>query len=70
MFSRHQYFEDRKDQTMEKKAAMQVNFAENGTLTAQNQIQAAYFKQRQVTIFTCCIWVNNEVKSVATISDD
>lgn len=66
----NKYFEESKNAQIESEAIVQVDFSENATLTAQNQIQSAHWKQRQVTIFTCCIWNAGQVKSVAIISND
>lgn len=51
-------------------AVMQIDFAENYTLTEQDEIQSHYWNKRQVTIFTCCVWHLSKVYSFAVISDD
>lgn len=66
----YKYFDSVKGEKDRTKAIIQVDFAENATLTEQNQIQSAHWKQRQVTIFTCVIWSGDEVKSLAIISDE
>lgn len=65
----YKYFDSIKREKDRTKAIIQVDFAENATLTEQNKIQSAHWKQRQVTIFTCVIWSGDQVKSLA-ISDE
>lgn len=64
------YFSDLKSNLNETQAVVQIDFAENATLTPQNQIQSAYWRQQQATLFTCCIWTKDQENSLAIISDD
>ncbi|KAJ8887156.1 hypothetical protein PR048_013371, partial [Dryococelus australis] len=52
------------------KAVRQIGFAENYTLTEQDEIQSHYWSKHQVTIFTCCVWHLDKVYFFAVISDD
>ena len=45
-------------------------FSENYTLQHQREIQSAYWNQSQLTIFTVCVWMNNEQRSMVFVSDD
>ena len=51
-------------------AVIQVDFSENYTLQQQGEIQSAYWNQNQLTIFTICVWMHNEQKSMVFVSDD
>lgn len=51
-------------------AVMQIDFAENFSLTQQDEIQSAHWSHSQVTIFTCCVWHDDKVYSFACVSDD
>lgn len=66
----YKYFEECKHRGDVTEAVIQVDFAENATLTTQNQIQSAHWRERHVTVFTCVIWSNNTTESLAIISDD
>lgn len=60
-----------KDNPNETYAVMQIDFAENYSITHQDEIQAAHWSHRQVAIFTCCVWLpSGVVKSYVVISDD
>ena len=49
---------------------LQMDFSENYTATYQDEIQSAHWHQKQVTVFTAVIWVNqNDCKSYAVVSD-
>ncbi|KAJ8887847.1 hypothetical protein PR048_014065 [Dryococelus australis] len=52
------------------KVVMQIDFAENYTLTEQDAIQSHYLSKHQVTIFTCYVWHLDKVYSFDVISDD
>jgi len=65
------YFEERKINVKVDEAIMQVDFAENYSLTAQDEIQSAHWTHSQVTLFTCCLWLHGGViKSYIVVSDD
>lgn len=49
---------------------IQVDFAENYSCTAQDEIQSAHWSTNQVTIFTCVAWMKHTTKCYAIISDD
>ena len=38
------------------KVVIQVDFAENYSTVTQNEIQSAYWTNKQVTLFTGCFW--------------
>jgi len=48
---------------------LQVDFAENYTAAYQDQIQSAYWHQKQVTVFPSVLWSNGEPESYAIVSD-
>lgn len=48
---------------------LQMDFAENCTCTAQDEIQSAHWNQNQVTLFTTVTWVKGEVVSQVVVSD-
>lgn len=64
------HFEETKNNLQKNEAVIQIDFAENYALTHQDEIQSAHWSHKQVTIFTCCIWFDDEMKSVAIISND
>lgn len=49
---------------------IQIDFAENYEMVHQDEIQSAHWSHKQVTIFTCCIWLAGETKSVAIVSNE
>lgn len=52
-------------------AVVQIDFAENYSLTFQDEIQSAHWSHQQVGIFTCCVWLPNKVtKSYTVVSND
>ncbi|CAF1624521.1 unnamed protein product, partial [Didymodactylos carnosus] len=51
------YFEDIKENLGDKTVVCQVDYAENFTLDTQNQIQAAHWAKRQVSVFTAYTWM-------------
>ena len=51
------YFEHIKETAGDYTVVCQVDYAENFTLTNQDQIQSAYWSQKQVSIFTAYIWL-------------
>lgn len=48
---------------------IQVDFSENYQTAYQDEVQSAHFTYKQVTIFTCCVWVAGDHKSYCVISD-
>ena len=66
-----QYEEDKKlaSTIASKVAVLQMDFAENYTCTAQDQIQSAHWNQNQVTLFTTVTWVKGKVVSKVVVSD-
>lgn len=64
-----EYFEECKNRGDDSEAVIQVDFAENATFTAQNQIQSAHCKERHVTVFKCVIWSCNITESLVIIID-
>lgn len=55
--------------TSETSAVLQIDLAENDTTAYQDEIQAAHWTSRQVTLFTAFAWSKAEVQSCATVSD-
>ena len=50
-------------------AVLQMDFAENYTCTAQDEIQSAHWNQNQVTLFTTVTWAKGKVISRVVVSD-
>lgn len=50
-------------------AMMQVDFSENYTCVAQDEIQSAHWQQSQVSIFTAIIWHSETSHSFVLVSD-
>lgn len=63
------YFQDRKISIKKDECILQIDFAENYRLLAQNEIQSAHFSYSQVTIFTCVAWLHNGTRTFAITSD-
>ncbi len=50
---------------------LQIDFAENFTCKFQDEIQSAHWKQKQVTVFTACLWNGSEKPlSYVVVSDN
>lgn len=64
------YFDERKKNLNENDAVIQVDFAENYSLIAQDEIQSAHWQHSQTTLFTCCIWMSKATRSYVVVSDD
>ena len=53
------------------KTALQVDFSENATITAQREVQAVHWCHIQVTVFTAHAWINEGVNlNIVIMSDD
>ena len=50
------YFEACKNLSANEDVIVQIDFSENANLNFQNEIQSLHWKEKQMTIFTCCIW--------------
>ena len=48
---------------------IQVDFAENYTCAAQNEVQSAYWKQNQITLFTSVMWFRENTQCEFILSD-
>ena len=63
-FLRHMYVERRQEvayqQDTEKSSAakcvVQIDFAENYNSVFQDEVQSAHWNQKQLTVFTACVW--------------
>lgn len=64
------YFEEKKKNLGANQAVIQEDFAENASTVYQDEVQSAYFNHGQVTVFTCCVWLENDTISIVVISDD
>ena len=51
-------------------AIVQVDFSENYSFQQQGEIQSAYWSQKQLTIFTVCIWAHDAKKRMVFVSDN
>lgn len=61
----------KKENCTETYAVVQIDFAENYSLTFQDEIQAAHWSHQQVGIFTSCVWLpNNQKKAFVVVSND
>lgn len=66
-----EFFDTKKDNLAAGEAIVQVDFAENYSLIMQDEIQSAHWQHAQTTLFTCCIWLaNNLTKSYVVVSND
>lgn len=50
-------------------AVLQMDFVENYTCTAQDEIQSAHWNQNQVTLFTTVTWLKGEAISKVIVND-
>ena len=65
------YFKTRKENLEDHEAILQVDFAENFTIMAQNEIQSVHWKRKQITIFTACAYFGKKgLRCYSVISDD
>ncbi|XP_067247442.1 uncharacterized protein [Chanodichthys erythropterus] len=62
-------FQQKMKDTSETSAVLQIDFAENYTTAYQDEIQAAHWTSRQVTLFTAVAWGKADVQSYAIVSD-
>lgn len=62
-------FQQKMKDTSETTVVLQIDFAENYTTAYQDEIQAAHWTSRQVTLFTAVGWSKAEVQSYAIVSD-
>ncbi|XP_030827949.1 uncharacterized protein LOC115928135 [Strongylocentrotus purpuratus] len=51
-------------------ALLQVDFSENFTCVAQDEVQSAHWNQRQVSLFTAALWYSGSLHSHILASDD
>lgn len=63
------YFELSKLSVSEDEVVIQVDFSENYQTFHQDEIQSAHWSYSQITLFTCCVWTTEGVKSVCMVSD-
>ena len=49
---------------------LQVDFAENYTCLAQDEVQSAHWHQKQITLFTSVSWFQGQTQSAVVISDN
>lgn len=65
------YFEQCKTEIARDEAVIQLDFAEYYALVRQDEIQSAHWSHSQVTLFTCCVWLPNDVvQSYVVVSND
>ena len=64
------YFQTKLVSISRESSVIQVDFSENYTLQHQGEVQSAYWNQNQLTIFTVCVWMEKEKKSLVFVSDD
>ena len=64
------FFKEKRQISSHDTVVIQIDYAENFTLRQQSEIQSAYFQCKQISIFTCVMWLPNaEVQSLAIVSD-
>ena len=49
------------------KCVVQIDFSENYTCVFQDEVKSAHWNQKQLTVFTACVWKN--ITSYAVITD-
>lgn len=65
------YFENKKKSLSENSAVLQIDFAENYSMVSQDEIQSAHWNHGQISIFTCGVWLcNNVFKPYTIVSND
>lgn len=66
-----QYEEDKKKAAlpMSQTAVVQMDFSENYTCVAQDEVQSAHWNQGQVTLYTSVSWFRDEIISHVVVSD-
>lgn len=64
------YFGKCKAEVANDEVVLQIDFAENYSLTSQDEIQSAHWGHRQVTLFTAVAWLHNDKRSFVIVSDD
>ena len=66
-----QYEEDKKTAAcpMSQTAVVQMDFSENYTCVAQDEIQSAHWNQGQVTLYTSVSWFRDQIISHVVVSD-
>jgi len=52
------------------KALVQIDFSENYTCVSQDEIQAAHWNQKQVSLFTTAMWYDGRIHSQVTASNN
>ncbi|XP_046662375.1 uncharacterized protein LOC124358190 [Homalodisca vitripennis] len=65
-----EYFEYKKKNATQGEAVLQIDFAENYSCIAQDEIQSAHWSNTLVTIFTGVAWVPNGKQCYALISNN
>lgn len=51
-------------------ALLQIDFAENFVCEAQDEVQSAYWNQRQLSLFTSALHYNDEIRSKVFVSNN
>lgn len=77
-FMMHQYtkrtqqrmYESDKEKANDGRLVIQIDFAENYTCFHQAEIQSAHWNQRQVSLFTMCVWSERGISSYVVVSDN
>lgn len=62
-----QFFEKSRLETSDTDGVMQIDFAENFSIISQDEIQSAHWRHPQVTLFTCCVWLQKGQKVASYI---
>ena len=66
-----EYFQSKKKSLTENSAVLQIDFAENYSMISQDEIQSAHWSHSQISIFTCGLWLcDNVFKPYIIVSND
>ena len=64
-----EYFEDCRTNISDNQCVIQVDCLENYHTGYEDEVQSAHFTYRQVTLFTCWVWVKDSHLSYCLVSD-
>lgn len=64
-----QFFRQIRENIPDDFVVMQVDFSEKFTIKFQDEAQSAYYNQRQIMVFTCCVWSSKQKESLVVISN-
>lgn len=69
--SQNEFLRDRKNNQSDREALLIVDYSQNYSATSQDEIQSAYFSQRQIAVFTAYVYVGRNLAiPYLIVSDD